>query len=92
LQTTVLPVAPGPGATLTAEKSVVEYPTVHSADAGRSPLAFNERLSATVPPGTAVPDERLRVLWATQDRQTAKTNTEMRTKKELRNIRDRSAF
>lgn len=85
LQLTVLPVAPGPAATVADEKSVGEYPNVHSADAGRLPVAFSVRLRATVLPGAPAPDERLSEVWAQQERQAAKATIDMRI------IRDRSA-
>lgn len=86
-QVTDLPVpeAPAPAATLMDEKSVVEYPSVHSADAGKSPVAFKVRLRDTVLPGAAAPDDRLSEVWAKQDKQTASATIEMRIS------RDRSA-
>jgi hypothetical protein len=81
-----LPEAAGPGATVMEEKSAVEYPKVHWADAGCGPVAFNDRLRATVLPGAPAADERLSaVVWARQVRQAAKAITAIRT------IRDRSA-
>jgi hypothetical protein len=75
-----LPAAAGPGATVTDEKSVVEYPRVHWVDAGCVPGALRARFSAIVLPGAAVPDDRLsEVLWAKQDRQTAMAAIAMRS-------------
>jgi len=63
-QLMVLPaaVALAPGTALTEETLPAEYVSVHWSAAGSLPAGeFNDKFSATVPPGAAVPDERASV-------------------------------
>ncbi|SRR5579864_2129873 len=58
-------VAAGPAATLIDVKSTDEYAMVHCTAAGRdAPVEFSARFNVTLPPGTAVADERVSVACA----------------------------
>jgi len=61
LQVRVLPAVPrvAPAATTTELTSLGANERAHCKPAGAPPLPFNERLSATEPPSTAEPDDRL---------------------------------
>ena len=71
--------AAGPRATVADEKSKVEYPSVHWADAGCLPDAFNEMFKATVLPGVPVAEDKLSVAFcAIPQRQEASANSDVR--------------